>query len=776
MAAILITQCLQNDFVQPLGRYQPLPNQLHVGHNEAQRLIGDTPEVGPIARTMEWAYAQNPTNLTIIHIRDWHDPNDPFQAEHLRQFGPHCLIDTSGADFAFPPNLPDRPAHIINSPGLNDFVGTNITAILEPFAHHPVRVGLMGVWTEAKITFLAYDLRTRYPQMEIAVCSALTASSSRGHHFMALNQLQRLLGVQIFASIGEFTSFLGTTAATLPLPLPVHADTPAITTNTPIDISPTDRALIRSLFRDCQSVSLRVLDGGYSGNLVFGAESVDLHGHRQAPHVLKIGPQGPIGHERTSFEQIEQVLGNNAPRITAFADLDGRGALKYRYAAMGGGFAHTFQDRYMDGLSPEKTEQFLTAIFEEQLGRFYQAATLEQINLLEYYWFKPEFAPNVRQNVENILGRPATNHTLTLINGRSFPNPCPFYENDLPDLLPLANGSSYIAYVHGDLNGANIIIDAHDNVWLIDFFHTHRGHVIKDLVKLENDLLYIFTPLNNEEDLTHACQLTDILLQVEDLGRPLPPLEETPITHPEMRRAYQTIRFLRSFYPPLIELDRNPLQLYIAQLRYAAHTLSFDEPSPLQLQWALYATGHLTHTINKRLRQRGPLRVDWLSPELTNSGRIGLTLLPGRQDYGRRTPDDLQDLQTAGVTHIVPLITDDELLDYGVPDLITAYHNHGFTVRRLPILDQGVSSYEEMETLVDWLHAELTQGAHILLHCVGGLGRSGLVAACYLKEYSQLDTDAAIAAVRDARSPRAIESEAQETFIARYLNPPDELY
>ena len=40
---VLITQCLQNDFVKPLAPYTPLPNLLHVGHEEARRLMGDDP-------------------------------------------------------------------------------------------------------------------------------------------------------------------------------------------------------------------------------------------------------------------------------------------------------------------------------------------------------------------------------------------------------------------------------------------------------------------------------------------------------------------------------------------------------------------------------------------------------------------------------------------------------------------------------------------------------------------------------------------------------------
>lgn len=100
------------------------------------------------------------------------------------------------------------PSILITQCLQNDFVGTTLAEYLEPFAGQPVKVGLVDVWTEAKITFLAYDLRTRYPDMQLAVCSALTASSSRAHHFMALEQLERLLGVTIYPSIGEFTNFL----------------------------------------------------------------------------------------------------------------------------------------------------------------------------------------------------------------------------------------------------------------------------------------------------------------------------------------------------------------------------------------------------------------------------------------------------------------------------------------------------------------------------------------------------------------------------------------
>lgn len=60
----------------------------------------------------------------------------------------------------------------------------------------------------SKNYFLAYDLKTRYPNFEIAVCSALCASSSRTMHFISIDQLKSILGIKIFSSVGDFTSFL----------------------------------------------------------------------------------------------------------------------------------------------------------------------------------------------------------------------------------------------------------------------------------------------------------------------------------------------------------------------------------------------------------------------------------------------------------------------------------------------------------------------------------------------------------------------------------------
>jgi len=363
-----------------------------------------------------------------------------------------------------------------------------------------------------------------------------------------------------------------------------------------------------------------------------------------------------------------------------------------------------------------------------------------------------------------VYGKPADDDILILPTGQEFPNPYIFNRDVLKTLLPLNNRSSYFAYTHGDLNGANIMVDPQENIWLIDFFHTHNGHVLRDLIKLENDLLYIYTPIYREEDLNEAVKLSEVLFEIRDLAQPLKPVEETGLTHPGFIRTYETLKILRSYYPALIGHDRDSLQLLIGQLRYSLHTLMFFESNNFHKLWALYNAGHTTRIITERIKSGGKLRVNWLDDDKMTSGEIGLTILPGRKDYSRSIDEDLKQLKEYKVDTIIPLITDDEFDHFGVGELLEKYQEYDFNVKRLPIMDQLVSSHQEMKELIDYLEERLQKNEKIVLHCVGGLGRSGLVAASYLK-YKGRNAEDAINSVRKVRGVRAVESKIQEEFV-----------
>ncbi|MCB1139392.1 MAG: dual specificity protein phosphatase family protein, partial [Leptospiraceae bacterium] len=363
----------------------------------------------------------------------------------------------------------------------------------------------------------------------------------------------------------------------------------------------------------------------------------------------------------------------------------------------------------------------------------------------------------------------ATGPTITLC-GRTINNPATFYEEDLKQLKETSSSRAR-AYIHGDLNGRNIILDSRDNVWLIDFFHTHRGHVLRDLIKLENDLLFIMTPVNSEAELAEALDLTEMQINHPDLGIAPDRALAQSFKYPQMQKAWNTLCLLRKHYGRLIGSDRDPYQFYVAFLRYAVHTLSFDECNAWQKKWALYASGLLTRKIVQSIENTQRLRLDRLSVPSGNpdnvQSEIYITILPGRKDRKRDLQKDLDTIRETGIDSVMCLVTPDELDYYGVPGLLQHYRENGLVAFDFPILDQHAPSLSGLQAALTWLEEQREDGRKVLIHCVGGLGRSGLVAAAHLMQ-SGLGFDEAVEVVRHARSERAIETTEQMEFLRRF--------
>ncbi|MFZ5481648.1 MAG: isochorismatase family protein [Myxococcota bacterium] len=754
--SILVTQCLQEDFVRLVARHDPLPNKLHVGHDEASRLFGPDPELGPLAQLMRWARAQAPEDLGVVHVRDWHDPKDPAQAEHLRRFEAHCIAGTSGASLVpeIANGLTPRE-RVVDAITLSDFEGTALPDTLRALAAgRPLRVAVVGVWTEAKVTFLLYDLKTRLGVDALATCSALCASSSRQHHFAALDQLQRILGVEVFHSVDELVRWLAPDA---PLQVAGPAELgPAVECEPPLD--ETDAAIVKLLCRDFRAVKLARLAGGFSGALVFGVRGLDRMGQATAPSVLKLGPARMIGIERANFERVQPVLGNRAPQLLGCVEAGGRAGLRVAWATMGRERVRTFKALWEAG---EPVAPVLDEVLGEILGPFYEAAMPGPLAPFVHYGFR-QFAHTVRPAVA-ALGEDPDADTFVFPGGVTLPNVVRFYERALPSLPDLPGETHLVGVAHGDLNTANILVDGRNNVWVIDYFHTVPGqHVLKDVAKLENDLLFILTKLPDEAALAEAIRLTDALRGGDDLAA-LPSPELPDGVGEPFRRTWDTLRELRGHAARIARTDKSPWPYRIALLRYAVHSLSFDECSPLQKRWALATACMYAADVEANLRRNRRLRVDWVPMDFP--GRLGMTLCPGRRDLGRDLGEDLRVLREEGITHVIPLLGADELADLGVADLGARVTAAGMYCWPLPVRDQGAPSPRETSALVEDVLAVMQAGGRVLLHCRGGLGRTGTIAACVLVRLG-VEPDEAIRVVRTARqSSRCVENAAQEGFV-----------
>jgi ADP-ribosyl-[dinitrogen reductase] hydrolase len=164
-------------------------------------------------------------------------------------------------------------------------------------------------------------------------------------------------------------------------------------------------------------------------------------------------------------------------------------------------------------------------------------------------------------------------------------------------------------------------------------------------------------------------------------------------------------------------------------------------------------------------------------------GRLGLTLCPGKKDpayhWDRDLRTDVKAIRAWGASTVVTLIEPHEFQLLAIETLEQEVRSHGMDWWHLPIRDVDVPDalFEEAwEAAGTELHGRLDAGDRILIHCRGGLGRTGLVAGRILVERG-CDPRTAIHRVRAVR-PHAIETAAQERYVlagkARAIDTPEE--
>ncbi|RLF84035.1 protein tyrosine phosphatase [Thermococci archaeon] len=77
-----------------------------------------------------------------------------------------------------------------------------------------------------------------------------------------------------------------------------------------------------------------------------------------------------------------------------------------------------------------------------------------------------------------------------------------------------------------------------------------------------------------------------------------------------------------------------------------------------------------------------------------------------------------------------------------------------------PIEDFTAPTLEELLEIVKWIQERARQGKKVLIHCLGGSGRSGTVAVAYLMYSEGLSLRDALTKVRSLK-PSAVETEEQ---------------
>lgn len=178
-----------------------------------------------------------------------------------------------------------------------------------------------------------------------------------------------------------------------------------------------------------------------------------------------------------------------------------------------------------------------------------------------------------------------------------------------------------------------------------------------------------------------------------------------------------------------------------------------------------------------------PVRTSETHPLIINEiivpgckGAIGITICPGKVDrysktgvWERNLDADMHVLQCWETSCLVTLMEDGEFDQLGVRQLPYKAMELGFTWFHIPIRDVSIPDFrfhERWSGIGLRLMNVLIDGGRVVIHCRGGLGRSGIVAALMLIEAGMESRDAVVA-VREAR-PGAIETIQQEAYVRGY--------
>lgn len=176
-----------------------------------------------------------------------------------------------------------------------------------------------------------------------------------------------------------------------------------------------------------------------------------------------------------------------------------------------------------------------------------------------------------------------------------------------------------------------------------------------------------------------------------------------------------------------------------------------------------------------------PIRIDEL--RILN-GWLGMSFCAGKKDVGyfssvvweRDLEIDARAIADWGAETWLNLMEESDIKDVSLDPVIfkNTVENLGIKYLHFPIVDAGVPTQPDekrwQEEISPFVLSELTQRKKVFVHCRGGLGRTGIIAARILFDAGvSNDADEIMKIVRTARN-HAIENTAQERWIRQFKN------
>jgi DNA-binding NarL/FixJ family response regulator len=262
------------------------------------------------------------------------------------------------------------------------------------------------------------------------------------------------------------------------------------------------------------------------------------------PVVVKLAPAEQIQSEAENYRKHIQgrLVGQfyaHLEQTIGFWDL---GGTVYRFMGSSLRKLPSFTTFYQEKTEPAIILKPLNHFFTEVWSRHYRSSQHEDLSLFRVY--------DQALNLEERLKRFSNQERRRAFPGLpiSLINPVPWVLRHAGDsLIPGARQ----AITHGDLHGDNLFADG-EHAWAIDFERTGPGHILRDFVELEVDIVTRLLP--DEVGLSLLYELALVLVEPPE---PTAPFRQTKklLANPETRKALDVIAGLRKL---AYEMTRYP--------------------------------------------------------------------------------------------------------------------------------------------------------------------------------------------------------------------------
>jgi hypothetical protein len=400
-------------------------------------------------------------------------------------------------------------------------------------------------------------------------------------------------------------------------------------------------ALVQTLFKAppaVRSVQLNPLPGGHGGSATLLAKLKYRESGVLLPHtfVVKLGARSEILSEDQKFHRY--VLGRlgRAARFVRHTRLEETAGIAYEFAGLGlGDSVQSFAQLYLD-LPANHAAAIIEEIYTPLEQAWYRQGQVEPIDPRHEYHLLFKKQQLIVEQVEQLLDQddPYRQHlhlSKSQTDSHSRPTFCP--DETIPwrdplDFLQRQPGSTkpmplHRSTIHGDLNARNILFEVGQSgepllPWFIDFSHTgnglsaertteaarenipveaDRGHTLRDFCRLEADVKFMLTTLENDSDLEKAISFERELMLS---SMALPELLNTALAEPQFAQAWRVIKAIRRRAAPYLA-DPADLRPYYWGLLHATLPVIYYDPGQFadkpneyrQKRYALMAAGML---------------------------------------------------------------------------------------------------------------------------------------------------------------------------------------